>query len=55
LATESARTTVQRAIKDDLLLPTVQTKMQDFDARVKEKFNEEQQRETSSCCWIDFA
>jgi len=40
-----ARTTVQRVVKDDYLLPTVKTKMEEFDAKVKEKFKEERHRE----------
>ena len=32
-----ARTTVQRVVKDDLSLPTIQTKLEEFDTKIKEK------------------
>jgi len=36
---------VQRVVSDDYLLPTIKTKMEEFDARVKEKLKEEWHRE----------
>jgi len=40
-----ARTTVQRVIKADQLLPTVMVKMQEFDQKVKEKLDDQHFRE----------